>query len=73
MTLQEISELKTQVIGLQLGRKPFLIERMDWREFPNLVARTKIPPPELPTLSPVFAKLPTLSYAQGFVDMDQGF
>jgi hypothetical protein len=25
---------------------------MDWREFPSLAARTKLPPPKLPTLPP---------------------
>jgi hypothetical protein len=72
MTLQELSELQKEVIGLKQGRKPFIITRMDWRQFPHLVERTKLSPPELPHLAPVSESLPEL-FSHEYVDLDQGY
>jgi type IV secretory pathway TraG/TraD family ATPase VirD4 len=49
MTVQDISELsETDIIGTHRNLKPFRAKRMDWRQFPNLAIRTKIPSPQLP-------------------------
>jgi type IV secretion system protein VirD4 len=53
MTVQDITELsETDIIGIHRNLKPFRAKRMDWRQFPRLDARTKLPPPELPKLPP---------------------
>jgi type IV secretion system protein VirD4 len=53
MTVQDITELsETEIIGIHRNLKPFRAKRMDWREFPSLAARTKLPPPKLPKLPP---------------------
>ena len=46
MTAQDISELDdTEIIVLHRKLKPIRATRMDWREYPKLLARTKIPLP----------------------------
>jgi type IV secretion system protein VirD4 len=62
MTVQDITELsEIQIIGIHRNLKPFRAQRMDWRDYPHLLARTKIPPPELSALPPVseISALPT--------------
>ena len=74
LTVQDISELETDIIGVGPSRKPFRAKRMDWREYPELVARTKIPPPALPELAPI-PEIPPLAKNQQteFFDIDQGY
>jgi type IV secretory pathway TraG/TraD family ATPase VirD4 len=72
MTVQDITELsESEIIGIHRNLKPFRAKRMDWREFPHLVKRTKILPPQLPALPPA-PEIPPLSQgrASGFFDMD---
>jgi type IV secretion system protein VirD4 len=72
MTIQDITQLsETEIIGVHRNLKPFRATRMDWRQFPHLVERTKLPPPELPYLEPVEESLPELS-SHEYVDLDQG-
>jgi hypothetical protein len=73
MTVQDISELsETDIIGIHRNLKPFRAKRMDWRQFPNLVARTKLPPPALARLAPV-PEIPPLTNEQTpeFFDLDE--
>ena len=42
---------------------PFRAERMDWRDFPSLVARTKQSPPELHDL-PAIPDIPSMSHPE---------
>jgi type IV secretory pathway TraG/TraD family ATPase VirD4 len=72
MTVQDITELTdTEIIGIHRNLKPFRAKRMDWREFPHLVKRTKTPPPQLPALPPAPEILPlSQGRASGFFDMD---
>src|SRR5215213_1989873 len=71
VTVQDITELpETEILGIHRNLKPFRVERMDWRLFPNLVERTKLAPPQLPTLPPVSDHLPPLVSPTGFVDLD---
>jgi type IV secretion system protein VirD4 len=44
---------KTQVIVKRDGMWATIAERLDWRQFPELVKRANIQPPTLPALSPV--------------------
>jgi hypothetical protein len=72
MTVQDITELsETEIVGIHRNLKPFRAKRMDWREFPHLVKRTKLPPPHLPALAPApeIAQL-SQGLASGFFDMD---
>ena len=78
LTAQQIAELsKTEVMCFHAsfhgGLKPIKARRMDWRLFPELVIRTKIPPPPLAPLPP----LPPLQplqvgkpFTPDFVDID---
>jgi type IV secretion system protein VirD4 len=73
MTVQDITELsETEIIGIHRNLKPFRPTRMDWREYPNLVNRTKIPAPQLPQL-PQAPDIPPLSVERGsYFDLDTG-
>ena len=74
MTVQDITELaEAEIIGLHRTLKPFRAKRLDWRQHPELAARTKIPPPVLPVLpsAPAVAPLAT-GAAAGFFDIDRG-
>jgi hypothetical protein len=74
MTVQDITQLsETEIIGVHRNLKPFRAKRMDWREYPHHVQRTKIPPPALPQLEPVDERLPDLSSHDEYVDLDQGY
>jgi hypothetical protein len=56
MTANEIKLIdKTKVFVEIEGIRSILVERLDWRNFPVLVARSRIPPPDLPTLPPLTA------------------
>jgi type IV secretory pathway TraG/TraD family ATPase VirD4 len=73
MTVQDITELsETEIIGVHRNLKPFRAKRMDWRQFPHLMERTKLSPPELPQLEPVSESLPEL-FSHEYVDLDQGY
>jgi type IV secretion system protein VirD4 len=73
MTVQDITELsETEIIGVHRNLKPFRAKRMDWRQNPHLVERTKMPPPALPQLGPVPECLPELS-SHEYIDLDQGY
>jgi type IV secretory pathway TraG/TraD family ATPase VirD4 len=72
MTVQDITELaETEIIGIHRNLKPFRAKRMDWRDYPHLVARTKISPPELSALPPApqISPLPTET---AVFDLDDG-
>jgi type IV secretion system protein VirD4 len=72
MTVQDITELsETEIIGIHRNLKPFKATRMDWREYPHLVNRTKIPAPQLPKLPPP-PDIPQLSVERGsYFDLDK--
>jgi type IV secretory pathway TraG/TraD family ATPase VirD4 len=54
MTAQAIKQLgDTDIIGFHRHLPPFRAHRMDWRRFPLLVKRQRIPPPRLPLLPPL--------------------
>ncbi len=54
MTAQAIKQLgDTDIIGFHRNLPPFRAHRMDWRRFPLLVKRQRIPPPRLPLLPPL--------------------
>jgi hypothetical protein len=73
MTVQDITELsETAIIGIHRNLKPFRARRMDWRDYPHLVARTKFPPPQLPELPPA-PDIPALTHeAEAIFDIDGG-
>ena len=51
LTAWEIQRMADEdIIGFHRALPPFRAKRMDWRNFPHLVRRTKIPPPSLPRL-----------------------
>jgi type IV secretion system protein VirD4 len=74
LTVQEITELsETAIIGIHRNLKPFRARRMDWRDYPHLAARTKLPPPELPQLPPA-PDIPALTHeAEAIFDIDGGY
>src|SRR4051812_10423170 len=48
MTFHQIRKLEDdEIIAFHRNLSPIKAKRMDWRHFPELVARTKIPPPSL--------------------------
>jgi len=48
MTFHQIRKLEDdEIIAFHRNLSPIKAKRMDWRHFPELVARTKIPPPPL--------------------------
>jgi len=42
-----------EVIGFHRALPPFKLERMDWRQYPLLQQRRRVPVPALPTLAPL--------------------
>lgn len=73
MTVQDITELsETEIIGVHRNLKPFRAKRMDWRQYPHLVQRTQLRPPDLPNLPPISDCLPDLS-SPAYVDLDEGY
>jgi type IV secretion system protein VirD4 len=71
MTVQDITELsETEIIGIHRNLKPFRAKRMDWRQFPHLAARTKLPPPELPKLPPAPTIAPLQKQESTVFDLD---
>ena len=59
MTAQEIKLLgDDEIIGFRSGFRPFRAKRMDWRRFPILAQRQRIPPPQLFSLPQLEEKLP---------------
>jgi len=73
LTAQEITQLaETEIIGIHRNLKPFRATRMDWRQFPHLAQRTKLTPPELPTLPTVSDHLPPLTTQPAVFDLDGG-
>jgi type IV secretory pathway TraG/TraD family ATPase VirD4 len=71
MTVQDITELsETEIIGIHRNLKPFRAKRMDWRQFPHLVARTEIAPPVLPTLPPAPEIAPLQHQESTVFDLD---
>lgn len=75
LTPQEISELsKTDILCVHRDLKPFRAKRMDWRNYPQLVRQTKIPPPQLQTI-PALPPLPPVKtgkpFTPDFVDIDE--
>jgi type IV secretory pathway TraG/TraD family ATPase VirD4 len=72
MTVQDITELsETEIIGIHRNLKPFRAKRMDWRQFPHLAARTKLPPPPLPTLPPAPEIAPLQKPENTVFDLDR--
>jgi type IV secretion system protein VirD4 len=54
LTAQEIMQLAdTQVVGFHRNLPPFLLRRMDWRNFTDLVSRRRLPLPGVPALPPL--------------------
>jgi type IV secretion system protein VirD4 len=57
MTAQEIKQLRDEeIIGFHRRLPPFKATRLDWRNFPLLVQRKHIPPPQLSALPPLEEK-----------------
>jgi type IV secretion system protein VirD4 len=51
LTAQDLSQIRDEdIIGFHRRLPPFRAHRMDWRRFPALAQRRKIPPPRLPAL-----------------------
>jgi type IV secretion system protein VirD4 len=62
LTAQEITQLHADEILYQHANYPkFRARRMDWRAYPQLVARRAIPPPVLAPLTVPLPRLPTVS------------
>jgi type IV secretory pathway TraG/TraD family ATPase VirD4 len=54
LTADEIKLLgEEQVLGFRKGLRPTIAKRFDWREFPDLVSRANLKPPEVPELHPL--------------------
>jgi type IV secretory pathway TraG/TraD family ATPase VirD4 len=59
MTAQAIKQMDdNEIIGWHRELMPFKAKRMDWRGFPLLIERRSLPPPQLPSLSPLDERLP---------------
>jgi type IV secretory pathway TraG/TraD family ATPase VirD4 len=77
MTRQEIKQLRDEeIIGFHRQLPSFKEKRMDWRQFPALVQRQAIPPPELSPLPMRDLTLPLLGQPvsaspNGFIDPDR--
>src|SRR5271157_4688932 len=62
------------ILGFHRALPPFRAKRMDWRAFPQLVRRTKIPPPQLPHLPELASVLPKRGGNTAFpefIDLDE--
>jgi type IV secretory pathway TraG/TraD family ATPase VirD4 len=76
LTAWEIKQLRDEeIIGFHRSIPPFRAKRMDWRAFPLLVQRQRIPPPKLSPLPKLDLQLPLLGLAvpafpNGFIDPD---
>jgi hypothetical protein len=76
MTAQEIKQLADEeIIGFHRLLPPFRAKRMDWRQYPILVQRRAIHPPQLATLPKLHDQLPALAvksngYPYGYLEDD---
>jgi type IV secretory pathway TraG/TraD family ATPase VirD4 len=50
--IKQLAEDEEKVFSFRKGVRPIIAKRLDWREFPELVKRANIPPPEVPDLHP---------------------
>jgi type IV secretion system protein VirD4 len=71
----DIAQMKdTQIIGFHRHYPPFRAKRMDWRRFPSLTQRQRIPAPSLSPLPPVERQPTTLwrrcEGTQRYIDPD---
>jgi len=75
LTSWEIQRLADDdILGFHRALPPFRAKRMDWRAFPQLVRRTKIPPPQLPHLPELASVLPKRGGNTAFpefIDLDE--
>jgi type IV secretion system protein VirD4 len=76
LTAQEIKQLRDEdIIGFHRNLPPFLATRMDWRQFPFLMERQMMPPPDLSLLPELTETLPALTphsngQLTGFINPD---
>jgi type IV secretion system protein VirD4 len=76
MTAQEIKQMRDeQIIGFHRQLPPFLETRMDWRQFPVLMERHMMPPPDLSLLPELTETLPAVTpqsngHVTGFINPD---
>jgi hypothetical protein len=76
MTAQEIKQMADErIIGFHRQLPPFLETRMDWRQFPVLIERHMMPPPDLSLLPELTETLPALTpqsngHVTGFINPD---
>jgi hypothetical protein len=77
MTSQDIKQLKDEdILGFHRLLPPFRAKRMDWRQFPVLVQRHGLPPPDLAALPALAEILPqhasrgTEQVLNGYIDPD---
>lgn len=78
LTAQEIKQLADEdILGFHRRLPPFRARRMDWRRFPLLVQRRRLPPPALPALPALAERLPPLvgqgrgEFVSEYIDPDQ--
>jgi len=77
MTSQEIKQLRDEeIIGFHRLLPPFKAKRMDWRYFPILTQRQRIPPPQLSSLPLLQHRFPNAWYraeqlASSYIDPDR--
>ena len=54
-----------EVIGFHRNLPPFRARRMDWRRFPRLAQKTRIPPPNLSVLPELPERLAGVPWSRG--------
>jgi hypothetical protein len=77
MTAQDIKQLKDDdIIGFHRLLPPFRAKRMDWRDFPALMQRQAITPPQLAALPVLNERLADIAvqrterFPNGYIDPD---
>ena len=78
MAAQQIKQLRDEeILGFHRRLPPFRAKRMDWRDFPLLTKRQRIPPPAPAVLPRLAENLPAAPWRRGgtwtaaYVDPDR--
>jgi type IV secretory pathway TraG/TraD family ATPase VirD4 len=50
--IKQLGEDEEKVFSFRKGVRPTIAQRLDWRDFPELVRRANLQPPEVPNLHP---------------------